>query len=148
MNSRADMPGSLRSVRTRSTCSLARMVSAVSASGVENVWKPASPRSSSSRRRMRASSSMMRMLGMVFAGLSAVLGARQSGDWPATAGRRIRGHTFFGRSLRAQGFRVSGQGKEKDEAGAGCSGSQFDRATMLVDDFGDDGKAEADAGLF
>src|ERR1700690_342179 len=64
-NSSPLTPGNLRSVRTRSTVSEASSFNPVSASPAESALNPSSPRFNSSNRRILASSSMMRIVGML-----------------------------------------------------------------------------------
>src|SRR6266481_9627064 len=66
-NSKPFIPGSLRSVTTRSTVFSRRSFSPVSASPADSVLKPSSPRFNSSRRRIFASSSTIRMVGICLA---------------------------------------------------------------------------------
>ena len=64
-NSRPFIPGSLRSVTTRSTVFSRRSFSPASASPADSVLNPSSPRFNSSRRRIFASSSTIKIVGIV-----------------------------------------------------------------------------------
>ena len=123
-NSSPLMPGSLRSVRTRWTGSLAQQLQCrFPRRRAERVSKPASPRSSSSRRRILASSSTMRMVGI---GQSTIAAA--------------------GRGCLARGL-LRTRGKITRSTLRRCADSQLDRAVVPVHDFRNDGKAKAHAGF-
>src|SRR5580704_7418943 len=136
-NSKPFMPGSFRSVRTRSTEFSRSSLRPVSASPAENVLNPSSPRFNSSRRRILASSSTIRIAGMVASFL-------------------IRETSRDHQMSRLSHRRLLVGGWEKYyEAGAltwcGHSGMlgafHSDRTAMPINNLRDDGESQSDSGF-
>src|SRR5450631_1332506 len=131
-NSRPFIPGSLRSVRTRCTGSEASSFNPVSASPAESVLKPSSPRFSSSSRRILASSSMMRMVGIWLAHVGTGALARPSRAW---LGSCLRLAAFFERK------------EECKHRAASWGVLDMDCPMMTVHDLRNNGEAESYAGF-
>src|SRR5208337_399243 len=131
-NSSPLMPGSFRSVRTRWTGSEASSFNPVSASPAESVLKPSSPRFSSSRRRILASSSMMRMVGIRLARVGTGALARPS---RTQLGSRLGLASFIQRK------------EERKHRAAPWRIPDMDRPVMAVYDLRNDGQAQLYSGF-
>src|SRR5271167_2746040 len=136
-NSRPFMPGSFRSVKTRSTEFSRSNLRPVSASSAENVVNPSSPRFNSSRRRIFASSSTIRIAGM---------GAHSS----------LRGVSRDHQMSRfSHGSLLAGSGEKHYKMRAGTTiavtgtARSFDpnAALMPVNNLRDDGESQTNAGF-
>src|SRR5271170_6753581 len=131
------MPGSFRSVSTRCTVSEASSFNPVSASPAESVLNPSSPRFSSSSRRILASSSIIRMVGIVLVGLGrAGVG---TGALPRPSRAKLSS------CQRLYGF-LKRKEKRKHRT-ALRRVLNMDRPVMSVHDLRNDGEAEPDAGF-
>src|SRR5271154_140335 len=141
-NSRPFIPGSLRSVTTRSTVFSRRSFSPLSASPAESVVKPSSPRFNSSSRRILASSSTIRIVG------------KPSGGCSPLPRPRPKCYVVKRNSLRCLCTRNLITGGEKDDEACPLQTTRFpvtvdaDRSMMPIHDPGDDRQTQAHAGFF
>src|SRR5579859_5697377 len=146
-NSRPFIPGSLRSVRTRSMEFSRSSLRPVSASSAEKVVNPSSPRFNSSRRRILASSSTIRIAGM-FASSSIPQISRDHQMSSLTHGSFVGGGWEKYYEMSA-GARCAGFPRASRAIAGGIARSfDADRAVMSIDNFRNDGQPQADAAFF